>query len=303
MKNKKKLIVITGPTGIGKTAISLYLNEAYNTSIISADSRQIYKELTIGTAKPTPEEIASGNIKFVDFLSVTEDYNAGQFEKDAMIIITEDHYRSDVSIVCGGTGLYIKALTEGLDQFPNIPIEQVAQLETELSEAGIESLQNRLKEKDPEQYANMDIDNPHRLIRALSIIDYTGQAYSSFLGQDKVERPFEIINIVIDTEREIIYNRIEKRVDQMIEAGLIDEVKSMMAYRNLNALNTVGYKEVFAHLDGDYTLSTCVAEIKKNTRRYAKRQLTWLRKYNLGQRFLPSNIDKIKKYIDQRLLA
>jgi len=303
MNKKKKLIVITGPTGIGKTAISLQINEAYNTSIISADSRQIYKELSIGTAKPTHEEIASGNIKIVDFLSVTKDYNAGQFEKDAMSIITEDHHLSDVSIVCGGTGLYIKALTEGLDQFPDIPIEQVAQLETELSETGIESLQNRLKEKDPEQYANMDIDNPHRLIRALSIIDYTGQAYSSFLGHVKVGRPFEIINIVIDTEREIIYKRIEKRVDQMIEAGLIDEVKSMMVYRNLNALNTVGYKEVFAYLDGDYTLDICIAEIKKNTRRYAKRQLTWLRKHNLGQRFLPSNIDKIKKYIDQRLLA
>jgi tRNA dimethylallyltransferase len=298
MSSTKYLIVLTGPTGIGKTDLSLRLNDKYNTSIISADSRQVYKEMAIGTAKPTKAQIESGNIKLVDFLSITEKYNAGLFEKDALQIIKEDHSQRDVSIICGGTGFYIKAVCEGLHEFPDVPAEVVTKLENELEASGIEELQSRLKVVDPITFKNIDIQNAHRLIRALSITDHTGRPFSEFKNKELELRSFKIINIVLDEDRDILYKRIENRVDKMIESGLIAEVESLIPYKNLKSLNTVGYSEVFQYLEGNVSRDFCIEEVKKNSRRYAKRQLTWLRKYNNGKRFPSSDFDGITEYID-----
>ena len=298
MSSTKYLIVLTGPTGIGKTELSLRLNDKYNTSIISADSRQVYKEMAIGTAKPTPDEIKIGNIKLVDFISVTEDYNAGQFEKDALKIIQQNHSQNNVSIICGGTGFYIKAVCEGLHDFPDVPAELVSKIELELKESGIEVLQRRLQATDPVTYKNIDIQNAHRLIRALSITDHTGRPFSEFKNEELDPRPFKVLNIVLEEERDILYKKIENRVDNMINSGLIDEVESLITHRDLKSLNSVGYSEVFQYLDGNISRDFCIDEIKKNSRRYAKRQLTWLRKYNDGKRFSSSDIEGISNYID-----
>ena len=298
MSSTKYLIVLTGPTGIGKTELSLKLNDKYNTSIISADSRQVYKEMAIGTAKPTPDEIKIGNIKLVDFISVTEDYNAGQFEKDALKIIQQNHSQKNVSIICGGTGFYIKAVCEGLHDFPDVPAELVSKIELELKESGIEVLQRRLQATDPVTYKNIDIQNAHRLIRALSITDHTGRPFSEFKNEELDPRPFKVLNIVLEEERDILYKKIENRVDNMINSGLIDEVESLITHRDLKSLNSVGYSEVFQYLDGNISRDFCIDEIKKNSRRYAKRQLTWLRKYNDGKRFSSSDIEGISNYID-----
>lgn len=301
MNLSKYLIVITGPTGIGKTDLSIRLNEKFQTSIVSADSRQMYKEMSVGTAKPSKEEIAQGKIKLVNHVSVTENYNVGLFEQQALDLISKDHQNNPVSIICGGTGLYIKVVCEGIDKYPDVPKDIITNIENELENIGIESLQRRLLEKDPHHYEKMDINNKHRLIRALSIIDYTGEAFSSYQCKRIVHRPFKIINVVLDDDRTKIYKRIEDRVDRMIENGLIYEVESLTKYRAYNALNTVGYTEVFRYLDGDITKDFCISEIKKNTRRYAKRQLTWLRKYNLGKRFTSANYDNIIEYIERNL--
>ncbi len=295
--SKKYLIVITGPTAVGKTAITLKLNAQFNTSIISADSRQVYKELAIGTAKPSLDEIKRGRIKLVDHVSVNEKYNVGQFEQDALSCIAEDFKNGQTSILSGGTGLYIKAVTEGLDNFPDVPENTTQELSKQLQENGADSLFNELKEKDPAYAEKVDSKNGLRIIRALSVIRHTGQPFSSFLGKNNTQRDFEVINIVLDREREELYNRINQRVDLMFEQGLVDEVKNLTAYRDHQALNTVGYKEVFKLIDGTFTLDQCKEEIKKNTRRYAKRQWTWLRKYNNGLRFHPSDSEEIEEHI------
>ncbi len=289
MNLSKYLIVITGPTGIGKTDLSIRINETFQTSIVSADSRQVYQEMFIGTAKPTAKEISEGNIKLVDHISVTEDYNVGLYEQEAIDVIAKDHHRNQFSIICGGTGLYIKIVCEGIDTYPDVPKDVIVNIEAELDNEGIESLQKRLKALDPVHYEKMDINNKHRLIRALSIIDHTGEAFSSYQSKRITERPFKIINIVLDDDRTEIYKRIEDRVDRMISNGLINEVESLLKFRTYNALNTVGYSEVFRYFDGDITKEFCISEIKKNTRRYAKRQLTWLRKYNPGKRFIQAS--------------
>jgi len=301
MSSSKYLIVITGPTGIGKTELSLRLNDIYNTSIISADSRQVYKEMSIGTAKPSQQEITDGNIKLVNYISVTEEYNAGSFEKDAIKVVNQDHAEGNISIICGGTGLYIKAVTEGLNEYPDIPKAIIKNIESELKDYSIEALQKRLLESDPQKYANIDIQNSHRLIRALSIIDHTGRPFSEFQAIELEPRPFKLINVVLDDDREVIYKRVEQRVDKMIASGLIEEVESLIQYKDLKALNTVGYSEVFQYLDGHITKEFCISEIKKNTRRYAKRQLTWLRKFNDGKRFLAGDFDGVKHYVEQEL--
>ncbi len=300
-QKKKYLIVITGPTAIGKTALTLQLNQKYNTSIISADSRQIYKELSIGTAKPTPSEIASGPIKLVDHISLADDYSVGHFEKEAMAIIAEDHMQGDISILSGGTGLYIKAVCQGLNEFPAVEKSIREALSSEYQEKGITTLQEKLKSKDPDYYHTVDIHNAQRLIRALSVIESTGKTFSSFLNQPLAQRPFDVISIILNQERDILYDRINQRVDKMITAGLLDEVESLLPYRHHNALNTVGYKEIFQYIDGELSREEAIEEIKKNTRRYAKRQLTWIRKYNDGRCFLPSDVDGVMAYIQNRL--
>lgn len=276
--NQKYLISIVGPTAIGKTALSLSLAKHFNTEIISADSRQFYEEMQIGTAAPSLEERNTVPHHFIHHKSVTEVYNVGAFEKDALATLDSLFKNHNVAIMVGGSGLYIDAVTKGLDNFPKVEPKIRENLNHENATYGLEPLQNKLKLLDPKSFDNIAIDNPHRVIRALEISISSGQPYSSFLNQDKLQRQFNTITIGLTADREIIYSRINKRVDNMMQQGLLKEVKNLQHLQHLNALKTVGYSEMFKFLDEEWTLEFAVSEVKKNTRRYAKRQLTWFRK-------------------------
>jgi len=272
------LITVVGATAIGKTALSIKLAEHFNTAIISCDSRQFYKEMKIGTAVPSTEELASVPHHFVQNRSVLDDYSVGQFEKDALEKLQELYTNNNVVVMVGGSGLYANAVIDGLDFFPKVSPEIRTKLAKKIDNGEIENLQNQLKELDIESYNSIDIANPHRLIRALEICIGTGKPYASFKNQNNVKRNFIPIKIGLKTARKILYDRIDKRVDSMIQQGLINEVKNLYQYKDLNALQTVGYKELFNYLDGKFSLEFAIEEIKKNTRRYAKRQETWNRK-------------------------
>jgi tRNA dimethylallyltransferase len=274
----KTLISIVGPTAIGKTSLSIKLANAFNTEIISADSRQFFKEMTIGTAAPTTSELAEAKHHFIHHKSIEDEYNVGAFEKDALLILNELFKTHDTVIMVGGSGLYVDAVTHGLDEFPKVDSKIREKLNKQLETEGLEILQEKLKSLDPESYKNISIDNPKRVIRALEICIGSGIPYSTFLNKEKVKRPFKTITIGLTADRELIYDRINQRVDIMMENGLLDEVKTLKDRKHLNALNTVGYKELFKYLDGEWTLEFAVSEIKKNSRRFAKRQLTWFRK-------------------------
>ncbi|WP_298756626.1 tRNA (adenosine(37)-N6)-dimethylallyltransferase MiaA [uncultured Psychroserpens sp.] len=277
MKNKY-LISIVGPTAIGKTALSIKLANYFNTEIISADSRQFYSDMQIGTAAPTPSELATAPHHFIKHLSVENYYNVGAFENDAIALLKTLHKEHQVVIMVGGSGLYVNAVTKGLDDLPKVDIAIREQLNTKLQTDGLEALQFQLKQLDPKAYQSIAIDNPQRMIRALEVCLSSGKPYSSFLkGKDKV-RAFKTITIGLTADRAIIYDRINRRVDLMIDEGLIDEVKSLKSKQKLNALNTVGYKELFKYLNGEWDLNFAISEIKKNTRRFAKRQFTWFKK-------------------------
>lgn len=279
MKHANKyLISIVGPTAIGKTALSIKLANHFNTQIISADSRQFFKEMSIGTAAPTTEELAAAKHHFIHNKSITEDYNVGAFEKEAINQIALLHKTHDVVIMVGGSGLYVDAVTNGLDYFPEVDKSIRTQLNTQLETEGLKTLQLKLKTLDEQSYNTIKIDNPQRVIRALEICIGSGQPYSSFLNKDKNKRPFKTITIGLEADRDVIYDRINKRVDIMVANGLIKEVESLLPFKNLNSLNTVGYKELFNYLDKTWTLEFAISEIKKNSRRFAKRQLTWFRR-------------------------
>jgi tRNA dimethylallyltransferase len=280
LSNNKYLISVVGPTAIGKTALSIKLANYFKTEIISADSRQFFKEMSIGTAAPTEEELAAAPHHFIHHKSITEDYNVGTFEKDALKKIDELHQKHDIVIMVGGSGLYVDAVTKGLDYFPDVDPKIREQLNYTLEKEGLEALQLQLKNLDIVAYNTIAIDNPHRVIRALEICIGTNKPYSSFLNKEKNKRPFKTITIGLTADREVIYNRINKRVDIMVENGLIDEVKSLIEHKHLNALNTVGYKEIFNALDTTWSLDFAISEIKKNSRRFAKRQLTWFKRNN-----------------------
>ena len=271
--NKKNLIVISGPTAIGKTSLSIYLAQQLQTEIISFDSRQFYKEMNIGTAVPSPEELAQIPHHFIQNLSIHENYSVGDFEKDALAKIDELFTKYDHLIFVGGSGLFEKAVTEGLDQFPEVDQSIRQQLNEEFDSNGLEPLQRELAEVDPQYYAEVDIHNPVRIKRALEIYRGTGKPFSSFRQNNYTTRNFNVIKIVLELPREIIYERINQRVDLMMQNGLLEEVKTLYPYKELNSLQTVGYRELFDYLDGKIDLSFAVEEIKKNTRRYAKRQL------------------------------
>lgn len=275
---KKQLISIVGPTAIGKTSLSIDLARYFTTEIISADSRQFYKEMNIGTAAPSAEELAAAPHHYIQHISVESNYSVGDFERDALRQLEKIFLAHDKAIMVGGSGMYVKAVTEGLDDFPAVDPAIREELNLELSEKGILPLQLRLKDLDPDYYSRVDIHNPHRLIRALEICLGTGKSFTSFQNQKIPERPFENILIGLTADRDIIYERINRRVDLMLEAGLLEEAKSLYDQKELNALNTVGYKELFKYFDGEWPLDFAVSEIKKNTRRFAKRQLTWFRK-------------------------
>lgn len=281
MKKKNNyLISIVGPTAIGKTTLSIRLAQYFNTEIISADSRQFYKEMQIGTAAPTKDELSQAKHHFIHHKSIKDDYNVGSFEKDALKLLNTLFDQHKVVIMVGGSGLYVDAVTKGLDEFPEVDASIRKQLNAELKENGLSSLQHKLKELDETSYHNIAIDNPHRVIRALEICIGTGQPYSSFLNKEKTNRNFKNITIGLTAEREIIYKRINQRVDLMLKQGLLKEVESLKEHKHLNALNTVGYKELFNYFDGLWSLDFAISEIKKNSRRFAKRQMTWFKKDN-----------------------
>ncbi len=298
----KILISIVGPTAIGKTALSIKLAQYFNTEIISSDSRQFYKEMYIGTAVPSPEELKATKHHFIQHKSVEEDYTVGDFERDAIEAIEGIHKNNPSAIMVGGSGLYVKAVTKGLDNFPEVDKTIRHQLNKELKSLGIQSLQDKLMVLDPIAFETIAIDNPQRVVRALEICIGTNKPYSSFLTNPEKKRPFKTILVGLDADRSIIYDRINQRVDIMIEDGLIKEAENLFPLRHLNALNTVGYKELFQYLKGHYTLDFAISEIKKNTRRFAKRQLTWFRK-DVGIKWFDykTNTKDIINYIENQL--
>ena len=272
------LITIVGPTAIGKTALSIQLAQYFNTHIISCDSRQFYKEMNIGTAVPDIEELAAAPHHFIQNRSIFDDYNVGSFEKDALNKLNQLFIKNPTQIMVGGSGLYVDAVLKGLDYFPNVAPEIRANLIQKLENEGIEVLQQQLKKLDVQAFETIAIENPQRLIRALEICIGSGKTFTSFKNKPKAPRNFKSIKIGLNADRQIIYDRINLRVDIMIKNGLVEEAKSVYKHKNLNALQTVGYRELFQYFDGNCTLEFAISEIKKNTRRFAKRQLTWFKR-------------------------
>jgi tRNA dimethylallyltransferase len=272
------LITVIGATAIGKTNLSIKLAKHFNTEILSSDSRQFYKEMCIGTAVPSKDELASVPHHFIQNRSIFENYSVGQFEKDALLKLKALFKKHQIVVMVGGSGLYTNAVINGLDYFPKVNPEIRKQLNTEIEKGNLTKLQNQLKELDLESYNTIEIENPHRLVRALEICIGTGKSYASFKNKPKDKRIFKTIKIGLQAPREIMYERINKRVDLMLKNGLLDEAKKLYANKNLNALQTVGYQELFNYFDGKYTLEFATEEIKKNTRRFAKRQVTWNKK-------------------------
>ncbi|MCB0373405.1 MAG: tRNA (adenosine(37)-N6)-dimethylallyltransferase MiaA [Muricauda sp.] len=276
--SKKILLAVVGPTAIGKTATGILLAQHFKTEIISADSRQFFKEMEIGTAVPSKKELAAAPHHFIQHKSIFEPYSVGDFEKEAIELLNQLFQTKDLVVMVGGSGLYVDAVVSGLDEFPDVDPAIRERLNQKFQDEGIESLQKELQTRDPEYFKVVDQDNPHRLIRALEVSIAANKPYSSFLDQHKPKRDFESLYIGLNAPREVIYDRINTRVDLMMEAGLLEEAKQLYPHKDLNALQTVGYKELFEYLGGNCTLNVAVSEIKKNTRRFAKRQLTWLRK-------------------------
>jgi len=297
---QKSLVVILGPTAVGKTGVSIELAKWLQTEIISCDSRQFYKEATIGTAKPTQEELKAIPHHFINSRSVSEPYNAGAFATDAVALLDQLFKKNDTVLMTGGSGLYINAVCNGFDNLPEANEDIRKQLESILLKEGINGLGELLKKHDPVFYHQVDKANPHRMIRALEVCLISGLAYSSFRKGEKTNRNFEVIKTGLCLERKELYDRINDRVDHMMIEGLLEEVKSLVSYKQLNALQTVGYKELFDHLEGKTTLEEAISLIKQNTRRFAKRQLTWFRRDTTTEWFNPSQVKEIKQYIGAR---
>ena len=299
--NQKNLIVIVGPTAIGKTALAIDLANRYGAEIISADSRQFFKEMNIGTAKPTLEERTAAVHHFVDFISIKDHYTAGQFEKEAIQKLSELFEQSDTVIMVGGSGLYVDAVCYGIDE---IPADETirAQLNEELETSGLAPLQLELEKVDPEMWETINQKNPQRIVRALEVYRTTGKPYSSFRKKQPKERTFQVIKIGLNTDRSIVYERINKRVDLMLEAGLLAEVEALIPFKHLNALNTVGYKEYFSYFDNELSLDEATELLKKNTRNFAKRQLTWFRKDQATQWFEPNQLEEINESIRKKII-
>ena len=274
----KRLIVISGATAIGKTALSIQLAQHFNSEIISADSRQFYKELKIGATPPSQEELIKVKHHFIQHLSVKDDYNVGLFEKDAIAVLYTLFKKTDTLIMAGGSGLYIDAVCNGLDTFPEVDEKIKKELIAEYKNKGITFLQDELKKRDPVYFDIVDINNPQRLIRALAVIRESRKPFSSFRNKTFAERDFKISHFSLEMEREKLYERINRRVDMMMEEGLLKEVENLIPYKNKNALQTVGYKELFSYFDGEISLEEAINKIKQNTRRFAKRQISWFKR-------------------------
>ncbi|SCY13274.1 tRNA dimethylallyltransferase [Nonlabens sp. Hel1_33_55] len=274
----KKLITIVGPTAVGKTALSIAFAKAYKTHIVSCDSRQFFKEMAVGTAVPEPEELEAAPHHFIQNLSIHDDYSVGDFERDAISLLEDLFETNDVIIMVGGSALYEKSITQGLDEFPEVPVEILDSLNEEFEQKGLKKLVEQLQKVDPEYATKADLENSRRVIRALSVYRASGKTYSSFLGKKKKTRNFEVIKVGLEAPRPVLYERINQRVDLMMKNGLLDEAKKLLTYQHLTPLKTVGYQELFPYLEGKYDLEEAVRLIKRNSRRFAKRQLTWYRK-------------------------
>lgn len=300
---QKTLISIIGSTGIGKTKLAIEMAKHFGTEIISCDSRQFFKEMKIGTATPTDEELAQAKHHFIGHLSVQDYYSIGQYEEDALEKIEEIFEKNDFVVLVGGSMMYEKAVVEGLNDLPEANAENQEKLQKILDEEGLEKLQEILKNLDEEYYNVVHKENPRRLLRAIDVIWQTGRKYSEIIAEPKHKRDFKVVRIGITAPREIMYERINLRVDKMLEKGLIDEVKSLTKYQNLVPLQTVGYTEIFKYLEGTWDLDFAIEEIKKNSRRYAKRQETWNRKvenvtwlpYDYSEEQLHEILSKIEK--------
>lgn len=277
--NSKRLLYVAGPTASGKTPLAIALAQHFDTEIISCDSRQFYKEMSIGTAVPNSEELAAVKHHFIQQRSIHQPYSIGAFQREALDNLKTLFKTKETVILVGGSGLYADALIDGLDHFPEVDPAFREQLNNQLEHDGIEALATRLKDIDPAYHQKVDLGNPHRLIRALEICLSSGLPYSSFLGNKKAPTFFKSQKIILQWDRSILYERINKRVDQMVAAGLEAEAQSLYPNKDVNALKTVGYREWFAHFDGIFDRTTTLEEIKKNTRRYAKRQTTWFKRY------------------------
>jgi tRNA dimethylallyltransferase len=298
LEKHKTLIVIGGPTAVGKTSVAISLALALNTEIVSADSRQIYREMNIGTAKPSREELLKVKHHFIDTHSVTENYDAAQYGEDALKVIQHLFERFEYVVLCGGSGLYIKAVCEGFDEIPDVDESIRPLLMEQYEQNGIGWLQQEMITLDPHYFAAIDQNNPHRLIRALEVKIGTGKSISEFHRSTKREHDFNILKIALDLPREELYSRINKRMDEMIGAGLFEEAKALMPYRDKNALQTVGYQEIFDFYDGKIDYDETVRLLKRNSRRYAKRQLTWFKRDLDFRWFNPNKINDIIEFIN-----
>ncbi len=296
---EKHLIVIGGPTASGKTALAVKLGEFFQTEILSVDSRQFYKEMNIGTSKPSPIDLQRVKHHFINSLSIRDQYSVGDYERSAMKLLGSIFQKQEVAILTGGSGLFIRAICEGLDEYPIVPNEIKEELQGLLLAKGIDILQKELKQSDPVYYEKVDLKNPHRLIRALGVCRASGQAFSSFQQKEKLPRFFSPIYLSLQLEREVLYEKINRRVDEMMQNGLLEEVKGLYEYKHLNSLQTIGYQELFDYLDGKLSLEEAVELIKRNTRRYAKRQLTWFRKKGHWRAFSPEKVEEIISFIEE----
>jgi tRNA dimethylallyltransferase len=293
-------IFVCGPTAVGKTSISISLAEWLHTEIISFDSRQVYRELKIGSAPPTREELAQVSHHLIGSHSLSESLSAAEYARQALELMQHLFRNKDQLILVGGSGLYMKAIAEGLDDIPRVPSEIRENLNMQLKTRGLQSLQQELKQSDPEYFEEVDVHNPQRLIRALEVIRYSGKPYSSFRRGTPARRPFHPLKIGLDLPREVLYERINQRVDEMILDGLEEEVKSLEPYWKDAPLKTVGYDELIRYFQGETDRNSAIEEIKQNTRRYAKRQLTWFRRDKQIKWFHPSDLDEMKEYISSQ---
>ena len=294
---EKTLIVITGPTAVGKTALCLDVAKHFHIPIINADSRQIFRELKIGTAPPTEAQMQQVHHDFVGILGLDDYYSASLFEQQVLELLGRQFLSSDYALMAGGSMMYIDAVCDGIDDIPTIDDQTRTMMKQRLTDEGLEALCEELRQRDPEYYEIVDRQNPRRVVHALEICLMTGKTYTSFRKREKRQRPFSIIKIGLNRPREELYDRINRRVDQMMADGLLEEAKALYPKRHLNALNTVGYKELFDYIDGRWPLEEAVERIKGNTRRYARKQLTWFKKDESIRWFHPDETETIIKYI------
>lgn len=297
----KVLIVIGGPTAIGKTALAIEVARHFNTEILSADSRQFYREMSIGTAKPTIAERSLVKHHFIDSLSIFDDYDVGMYEKEALNTLKQLFEQKDTAVLVGGSGLFIQAVTDGFDEIPKPAPEIRASINKLFEEEGIEVLQTRLNELDPTYYSQVDQKNPARLIRALEVIQSSGKPFSSFRTRKPSKRDFEIVYLALAADREELYGRIDLRMDLMIKEGLFDEAEKLLPHADLNALRTVGYREIFGYLNKEYDKSEAIRLLKRNSRRYAKRQLTWFKKDQKFDWFTPHQFQQVIDHVNLKI--